>query len=78
MQEAIFNMLLDKLHMQGLLSLEPVLHVVAALARDLQSDFVCRFPRLCSKVTELISAGVPTPYAWAEKLRARSLSLSDA
>ena len=57
MQETIFQLLLGKLHMQALLSLDAVLHVIGALARDLQGDFVPLFPRLCGRLADLISAG---------------------
>ena len=52
-------MLLDKLHMQAVLSLEAVIHMIGALARDLQGDFIPLFPRLCAKLAELVSAGAP-------------------
>lgn len=50
-------MLLDKLTMQAVLSLEAIVHLIGGLARDLQADFMPKFPQLCSRLADLISAG---------------------
>ncbi len=42
------------------LSLEPILILVAALARDLQADFLPFVPRLAAALTELVEQGEPT------------------
>lgn len=43
--------------MEAGLSLEPILILVAALARDLQADFLPYVPRLAAALTALIEQG---------------------
>ena len=43
--------------MEAGLSLEPILVLVAALARDLQADFLPYVPRLAAALTVLIEQG---------------------
>ena len=43
--------------MEAGLSLEPILILVAALARDLQADFLPYVPRLAAALTVLIEQG---------------------
>ena len=45
--------------MEAGLSLEPLLILVAALARDLQADFLPFMPRLAAALTELTEQGTP-------------------
>ena len=42
------------------LSLEPILMLVAALARDLQADFLPFVPHLAAALTELVEPGERT------------------
>ena len=64
-QEAVANTLLAAVHMEAGLSLEPLLILVAALARDLQADFLPFVPRLAAALTELTEQGMPVLLAAA-------------
>lgn len=56
-QDAIAGTLLTAVRMEAGLSLEPILVLVAALARDLQADFLAFMPRLAGALTELVENG---------------------
>ena len=56
-QDAIAGALLTAVRMEVGLSLEPILILVAALARDLQADFLAFMPRLAGALTELVENG---------------------
>ena len=56
-QDAIASALLAAVHKEAGLSLEPLLILVAALARDLQADFLPFVPRLAAALTELVEQG---------------------
>ena len=56
-QTEIADNLLGALRMEAGLSLEPILVLVAALARDLQADFLPYFPRLAAALTALVEQG---------------------
>ena len=71
-QDAIASTLLAAVHKEAGLSLEPLLILVAALARDLQADFLSVVPRLASALTELVEQGAHVLMA------ARSMCLSHA
>lgn len=49
--------LMDGLVMEAVESLEPLLGLAAAFARDLQADFLPHFPRLMQRLARLISSG---------------------
>ena len=57
MQDDIADILLGAIRMKAGLSLEPILVLVAALARDLQADFLPYVPRLAAALTVLIEQG---------------------
>ncbi|KAK9843296.1 hypothetical protein WJX74_009992 [Apatococcus lobatus] len=55
---AIMEALMGGLIMEGAESLQPLLGLSAAFARDLQADFVPFFPRLMQRLARLISSGL--------------------
>lgn len=57
MQAEIFDLVLDRINVLAVLSLEAVMHVAAALARDLQQDFLQYLPRFLTALTKLMSEG---------------------
>ncbi|KAK9808411.1 hypothetical protein WJX73_001754 [Symbiochloris irregularis] len=56
-QGEIVDLVLDRIHVRAVLSLEAVMHVAAAVVRDLQQDFLQYLPRFLSTLTKLMSAG---------------------
>lgn len=56
-QAEIFDLILERIHVRAVLSLEAVLHVAAALVRDLQQDFLQYLPRFLAALTRLMSEG---------------------
>ena len=56
-QNEIANILLEAICMEAGLSLEPILVLVAALARDLQADFLPYVPRLAAALTVIVEQG---------------------
>ena len=57
MQDDIADILLGAIRLEAGLSLEPILVLVAALARDLQADFLPYVPRLAAALTVLVEQG---------------------
>lgn len=56
-QGAVMEALMGGLIMEATESLEPLLGLSAAFARDLQADFLPFFPRLMQRLARLISSG---------------------
>lgn len=56
-QGTVMEALMGGLVMEATESLEPLLGLSAAFARDLQSDFLPFFPRLMQRLARLISSG---------------------
>lgn len=56
-QDVTASTLLAAVRMEAGLSLEPLLILLAALARDLQADFLPFVPRLATALTELVQQG---------------------
>lgn len=53
--------LLGRLRMKAALSLEPLLALVPAVARDLRDDFLPFLPRLIDTLTSLVNSGPLLP-----------------
>lgn len=51
------DILMGAVHMEAQLSLEPILILVAALARDLQSDYIPYLPCVITVLTHLVEQG---------------------
>ena len=49
--------LLGSVHMRAVLSLEPIVMLLSALARDLQADFLPYIPRILSSYSDLVDNG---------------------
>ncbi|XP_031478045.1 uncharacterized protein LOC116249069 [Nymphaea colorata] len=56
-KENLVSKLLEKIHMQAKLSLEPLLRLTAVLSRDLQEEFLPFLRRLCKSIVELLNSG---------------------
>ena len=57
LQGDIVNTLLERVHMEAALSLEPLLALLGALARDLQTDFLPFVPRIFATLGQLVDQG---------------------
>ena len=56
-QDAVVDVLLGAVRIEAALSLEPILELLAALARDLQADFVPFMPRVAAALSDLVEQG---------------------
>ena len=57
-QQDILNVILTRLTLEASLSLEPLLDLLGALARDLQADFLPHMERVLTAMSDLIDAGL--------------------
>lgn len=57
-QHDILNIILSRLTLDAALSLEPLLELLGALARDLQADFLPHMERVMTVLSNLVDAGV--------------------
>ncbi len=51
------DILLGAVHMEAHLSMEPILILLAGLARDLQSDYLPYLPRIFSTLAQVVEQG---------------------
>jgi hypothetical protein len=56
-QDAVMDILLAAVRMDAALSLEPILELIAALARDLHADFLPYLPRVTAALSDLVDSG---------------------
>lgn len=75
-QDAIAGTLLGAVKIEAGLSLEPILILVAALARDLQADFLPYVPGLACALTQLVEQGVWPSYLVSAQLDLHSITSS--
>lgn len=59
LQEAILDVLLQRINMGAILSLEALLPLVVAFVRDLQQEAVAYLPRITAAMADLVNAGEP-------------------
>ncbi|XP_042384381.1 uncharacterized protein LOC121976318 isoform X2 [Zingiber officinale] len=57
LKETIMTELLDKVKIEAILSLEPILRLIAALSRDFLNEFVSFLPRLVDSLVILLKNG---------------------
>ena len=56
-QDAVMDILLMAVRMDAVLSLEPILELIATLARDLHADFLPYLPRVTAALSDLVDSG---------------------
>lgn len=59
MQDQILETLTQTVRMEAVLSLEPILMLIGALARDLQADFLPYLPQIFTCFSDLVDEGLP-------------------
>ena len=59
LQDAILDILLQRINMGAILSLEALLPLVVAFVRDLQQEAVAYLPRITAVMADLVDAGEP-------------------
>jgi hypothetical protein len=57
LQDEVMDILLRAVHTEAELSMEPILILIATLARDLQHDYLVFIPRILSTLTQVIEQG---------------------
>ena len=61
LQDAILDVLLQRINMGAILSLEALLPLVVAFVRDLQQEAVAYLPRITAVLADLVDGGEPVP-----------------
>ena len=71
--------LLGRCTLRAALSLEALLAVTAAVARDLRADFLPYLPRVVATLTALVDEGAPLPWAgsWMETPSRRTCAAAE-